>query len=108
MSASDGAEGPSDNAPDDIEQRKHSVQVILDEMINPAIAMHGGNISLIDIKGNDIHVEMGGGCQGCGAAKMTLKAGVEGMLQEELPWLNEVIDVTDHSQGDNPFYAQEK
>ena len=89
-------------------QRAEQVQELLDDMINPAIASHGGYIRLLGIEDDRVMVEMGGGCQGCGAASLTLKAGVERMLKEELAWLAEVVDSTDHSAGTNPYYAMEK
>jgi Fe/S biogenesis protein NfuA len=84
------------------------VRKVLDEMINPAIAAHGGFINLIEVKDRKVYVEMGGGCQGCGAAMMTLKAGVERMLKEEIPEIEEVLDQTDHTAGSNPYYATSK
>jgi len=89
----------------DSEERAKAVSQVLNDMVNPAVASHGGFINLVEVKDNKVFVEMGGGCQGCGAAKMTLKAGVERMLQEELPWIEEVVDVTDHGGGDSPYYS---
>jgi Fe/S biogenesis protein NfuA len=83
---------------------RQRVQKVFDEQINPAVAMHGGFITLVDVKGKRVFVEMGGGCQGCGAANMTLKAGIEALLIEEIPEVEEVIDTTDHSHGDNPYF----
>ena len=74
-------------------------------MVNPVIASHGGFISLVGVKGRKIYVEMGGGCQGCSASRMTLKAGVERMICEEIPEVEEVIDETDHAGGANPYFA---
>jgi len=51
---------------------------------------------------------MGGGCQGCGAADVTLKAGIERLIKEEVPEIEEVLDATDHSQGTNPYYTPDK
>jgi Fe/S biogenesis protein NfuA len=53
----------------------------------------------------DIYLELGGGCQGCGMARVTLRQGVERMLREEIPELGEVLDVTDHAAGANPYYS---
>ena len=89
----------------EVSEKHRAVQTILDETINPAVAAHGGYIGLVEVKDDNVYVQMSGGCQGCGAATMTLKAGVERMLREELPWVNQVLDTTDHSQGDNPFYT---
>jgi Fe/S biogenesis protein NfuA len=51
---------------------------------------------------------MGGGCQGCGAADITLKSGIERLIKEELPEVAEVLDTTDHSSGTNPYYQAGK
>ena len=51
---------------------------------------------------------MGGGCQGCGAADITLKSGIERLIKEELPEVVEVLDTTDHGAGANPYYTPGK
>jgi len=79
------------------------VREVLDNQVNPAIAAHGGLISLIDVEENDIYVEMSGGCQGCALSRMTLRQGVERMLREAVPELTAVHDITDHSSGENPY-----
>ena len=61
------------------------VQELIDNSINPAVAGHGGFVQLIDVKDNRVYLQMGGGCQGCGAADITLKAGIERMIKEEIP-----------------------
>ncbi|MFP4624686.1 MAG: NifU family protein, partial [Gemmatimonadota bacterium] len=81
------------------------VQKVLEEKVNPGVASHGGHIALVDVDGNDIYLELGGGCQGCGMARVTLKQGVERMLREAIPELGEVHDVTDHASGSNPYYS---
>ncbi len=57
---------------------KEKVQALLDNSINPAVAGHGGYIELIDVKDNTVYIQMSGGCQGCGRADVTLKAGSSG------------------------------
>ena len=84
----------------DIAERVRSV---LETQVNPAIAAHGGMISLVDVEETDVYVEMSGGCQGCALSRMTLKQGVERMLREAVPELTAVHDVTDHASGDNPY-----
>jgi Fe/S biogenesis protein NfuA len=79
------------------------VRNILETQVNPAIAAHGGMISLVDVDNTDVYVEMSGGCQGCALSRMTLKQGVERMLREAVPELTAVHDVTDHASGDNPY-----
>ena len=82
-----------------------SIQRVLDDRINPQIASHGGFITLLEVKGHDVFLSMGGGCQGCGMADVTLKQGIETMLREELPQIENIYDQTDHAAGQNPYYA---
>jgi len=82
------------------------VREVLDAQVNPAIAAHGGVITLVDVKGDEVFVQMGGGCQGCAMSRMTLRQGVERMLREAVPELSAVHDVTDHDSGENPYFAQ--
>src|SRR6202171_5107356 len=84
------------------------VQELIDSTINPAVAGHGGFVQLVDVKDNKVYLTMGGGCQGCGAADVTLKAGIERLIKEELPEIEEVLDSTDHASGTNPYYTPDK
>ncbi len=84
------------------------VQDLIDSMINPAVAGHGGFVQLIDVKDSKVYLQMGGGCQGCGAADITLKAGIERLIKEEIPEIEEVLDTTDHAAGSNPYYTPGK
>ena len=90
---------------DDLKAR---VQELIESTINPAVAGHGGFVELIDVQENKVYLQMGGGCQGCGAADITLKAGIERLIKEELPEVEEVLDTTDHSSGSNPYYTPGK
>jgi len=87
---------------------KSRVQELIDTTINPAVAGHGGYVELIDVQDNRVYLQMGGGCQGCGAADITLKSGIERLIKEELPEVTEVLDTTDHSSGTNPYYTAGK
>jgi len=80
---------------------------VIEEEINPGIASHGGFVSLVDVKGNDIMIQMGGGCQGCGMANVTLKDGIEVALKKAIPEIGGIYDVTDHAGGQNPFYQKD-
>ena len=84
------------------------VQELIDSTINPAVAGHGGFVQLMEVKDNKVYIQMGGGCQGCGAADVTLKAGIERLIKEELPESEEVLDSTDHASGTNPYYTPAK
>lgn len=79
------------------------VRDVLDSQVNPAIAAHGGLISLVDVDQTEIYVQMSGGCQGCALSRMTLRQGVERMLREAVPELTGVHDITDHASGENPY-----
>ncbi len=81
-----------------------AVNEIIESQINPGIAMHGGRVTLLDVQDGVAFIAMGGGCQGCGLANVTLKQGVEKMIQEAMPEITQVLDMTDHALGTNPFY----
>jgi Fe/S biogenesis protein NfuA len=80
------------------------VAAVIEELINPRIAAHGGAVELMDVSDQTIYVRMTGGCQGCAASAATLRMGVERMVKEEVPEVEEVVDLTDHSAGVNPYY----
>lgn len=84
---------------------KEMIEKLFDAEINPAIAAHGGYVELIDVKDNNVYVKLGGGCQGCGAAPITLKTGIEASIRKLLPGVGEILDSTDHASGRNPYYA---
>ncbi len=85
-----------------IEER---VQQLIDMYINPSIASHGGFVTLDGVEGDRALVELGGGCQGCGLAAMTLRQGIASSLKHHVPEIVEVADVTDPSAGENPLFA---
>ena len=85
-----------------------AVQRMLDEEINPAVSGHGGYIGLLDIADGIAYVQMGGGCQGCGLAEVTLGQGVRTTILERFPEITEVVDTTDHAEGTNPYYQATK
>lgn len=80
------------------------VRQLLDEAINPAIAAHGGVARLVSVDGSTANLELGGGCQGCGLAAVTLRQGIEAAILHHIPEIEEVADVTDHTSGANPYY----
>lgn len=81
------------------------VNYVLFNEINPGLAAHGGNVTLEEIFEKNVAVlRFGGGCQGCGMVDVTLKAGVEKTLLSQVPQLQEVRDVTDHSNKENAYY----
>lgn len=87
---------------------REKIQQLFDAEINPAVAMHGGSVDLIDVKGNVVYIRLGGGCQGCGMADVTLKQGIERAIREVAPEVGDILDATDHAAGRNPYYTPEK
>ena len=81
------------------------VEQLLKEQINPALASHGGFAELKGVDGDKVYVTMGGGCQGCAVSAMTLREGISRSIKEAIPEVSEVIDITDHALGENPYYA---
>lgn len=84
------------------------MQQIVETKINPGIASHGGRMELVDIKGTSVYIRMSGGCLGCGAASITLKQGIERTIRSSFPEVTEIIDISDHSAGENPYYKLQK
>jgi len=83
------------------------IEKVLSEKVNPGVAGHGGHVVLAALEGGTAYLRFGGGCQGCGMIKVTLKEGVEKILLQEVPELERVADVTDHASGANPYYRSE-
>lgn len=87
---------------------KWAIGDLLAREINPAVASHGGFVELIDVKKNNVYLRLGGGCQGCGAADVTLKQGIEKAIRLLVPRVGEILDTTDHASGRNPYYSPGK
>ena len=96
---------PNEGWKDELAQR---VQKVLDSEINPAVQMHGGLVTLLDVKDGAAYIEMGGGCQGCGMKDVTLRQGIEGAFKRSVPEITQIIDTTDHVAGTNPYYQPSK
>jgi Fe-S cluster biogenesis protein NfuA len=84
---------------------RNEVEKILTSRINPGVSTHGGRVELVEVKGTEIYLRFAGGCQGCGAANVTLKQGIEKAIRSRIPEITNVIDITDHASGKNPYYT---
>lgn len=84
------------------------VQELIDDRINPGVGAHGGHVELLDVKDQIVYVRLGGGCQGCGMVDVTLRHGIEALIREEIPEIQQVIDTTDHASGQNPYHQPAK
>ena len=79
---------------------------LLLQQINPSLESHGGFATLIGVDEiNNVYITMGGGCQGCSMSRMTLTEGIQRSIKDAIPEVDQVIDATDHSAGENPFYS---
>jgi len=84
------------------------VQDIVEHQVNPAIASHGGRAELVAVEEPVAYVRLHGGCQGCGMAAVTLHQGIEVAIRDNIPEIEQVVDVTDHSSGENPYFEAAK
>jgi Fe/S biogenesis protein NfuA len=84
------------------------VLTVLEQQVNPSIAMHGGRADLVAVEEGVAYLRLSGGCQGCGLATVTLSQGIEVALRDSVPEISSVVDVTDHASGANPFYEPAK
>ncbi len=80
------------------------VKRVIEMQVNPAIASHGGSVSLVEVRDDTVYLEMQGGCQGCGMAAVTLAQGIRRIIMEALPEVRDIVDMTNHEAGSNPYY----
>jgi Fe/S biogenesis protein NfuA len=99
-----GAPPPADLS-GDVPQR---VIQVLDQQVNPAIAAHGGRAELVAVEQGTAYLRLGGGCQGCSMATVTLSQGIETAIIQAVPEITSVVDVTDHHSGTNPYFEAAK
>ena len=99
---------PASAASTDDDSLYERVAQLFETQVNPMVARHGGAVELIDVQDGVVMLRMGGGCQGCGMADVTLRQGIEAMLRQHAPDVKGLVDVTDHSAGSNPYFAAAK
>ena len=99
-----GAPPPADLS-GDVPQR---VIQVLDQQVNPTIAAHGGRAELVAVEQETAYLRLGGGCQGCAMATVTLSQGIETAIIQAVPEITSVVDVTDHQTGTNPYFETAK
>ncbi len=99
-----GAPPPADLSGD---VPKRVIQV-LDQQVNPTIAAHGGRAELVAVEQETAYLRLGGGCQGCAMATVTLSQGIETTIIRAVPEITSVVDVTDHQSGTNPYFEAAK
>jgi Fe/S biogenesis protein NfuA len=85
-----------------------AVLAVLENEVNPQIASHGGRADLVAVDENIAYLRLSGGCQGCGLAAVTLSQGITVAIQQAVPEIREVVDVTSHGEGANPYFEAAK
>ncbi|HAP75529.1 MAG TPA: hypothetical protein DCR14_05545 [Acidimicrobiaceae bacterium] len=82
-----------------------SVEAVISGEVNPSLAAHGGFVTYVGHDGEGtVYLTMGGGCHGCSMSRMTMLDGVQTMIVEQVPGVERVRDLTDHTTGENPYY----
>ena len=89
----------------DVAQR---VIQVLGQQVNPSIAAHGGHAELVAVEQGTAYLRLGGGCQGCAMATVTLSQGIESAIIQAVAEITSVVDVTDHQSGTNPYFEAAK
>ena len=81
-----------------------AIKNILRTQVAPALGAHGGSVEVVNFQEGVLYLRFGGGCQGCSQISQTVKHGVEALLKRSVPTIKSIVDVTDHDQGDNPYF----
>ena len=84
------------------------VRHAIEQFVNPGVAQHGGHVTLVEVRDNIVYLQLGGGCQGCGMASVTLSQGIERILKDQVPEIEGIEDVTNHGDGQNPYFQASK
>lgn len=79
------------------------LEILFDEQVRPALAAHGGGVEIIDLDNDKLFVKLFGGCQGCSSSAATLFSGIQTLVKQNFPEIKEVVDMTDHASGENPY-----
>lgn len=80
------------------------LETLFDEQIRPALAAHGGNVEIVDVDNDILYLRLQGGCQGCASSQATLKDGIARLVKQHYPDITQIVDVTDHASGENPYF----
>lgn len=63
------------------------------EKVRPMLQRDGGSVDLVEVDGSVVKVRLTGACRGCPMSQMTLKAGIERIIKQEVPEVSEVVAV---------------
>jgi Fe-S cluster biogenesis protein NfuA len=78
-----------------------NVDKVLDE-VRPYLISDGGNVAVerVDATEMNVYLKLEGACGSCASSTVTMKMGIERVLRENFPDLNEVLQVED--EDDKP------
>ncbi len=79
----------------ELELTRDNVEAVLDAEVRPMLQADGGDITLVDIDDGDVHVRLVGACSSCASSVMTMRFGVERVLQDRFPSMRDLIQVDD-------------
>jgi Fe/S biogenesis protein NfuA len=79
------------------------IEALIQEQVLPALAAHGGSVEVIDIENDKLYIKLSGGCQGCSSSLTTVRDGITTLVKQHFPQIIEVVDMTDHATGQNPY-----
>ena len=85
-----------------------AVLEVLENEVNPQLASHGGRAELVAVDDAVAYLRLSGGCQGCGLAAATLSQGISVAIKEAVPEIVDIVDVTAHADGTNPYFEAAK
>lgn len=72
---------------------EEAVRRALEDRIRPAVRLDGGDVELVGVEDGIVTVRMFGACDGCPMSPVTLRAGIERILRDEVPEVLEVIAI---------------
>ena len=82
---SDASEGPP--------MTLETVAALFEDMVRPALQSDGGDIDLVHVDAHDVHVRLTGACSTCPSSTITMKMGIERLLEEEFPQFQRLVQV---------------
>ena len=74
------------------EDLNQKIKLIIDK-INPYIISDGGNLEFIKYEDKTVYVKLSGACADCGMLDITLKDGIELLIKNEIPEVENVINI---------------
>jgi len=81
------------NVSPDSQDIAHKIQTLIENNIQPAVAMDGGHVVFVGYEKGTVFLKMQGACAGCPSASMTLKQGIETHLKQHIPEVQQVVSV---------------